>query len=115
MLNVALVAFDVLPTVTLKLLEAKRVIDPLIRGTVVEFMPEGISDIGDNEDIDSIVKKYRTDTEIGALNYGGTMENKQLAGVVVVMCLMMAVIGVLAELYARAIDKVRIYERVLVS
>ena len=39
------------------------------------------------------------------------MENKQLAGVVVVMCLMMAVIGVLAELYARAIDKVRIYER----
>ena len=31
-------------------------------------MPEGISDIGDNEDIDSIVKKYRTDTEIGALN-----------------------------------------------
>ena len=39
--------------------EAKRVIDPLIRGTGVEFMPEGISDIGDNEDIDSIVKKYR--------------------------------------------------------
>ena len=33
-------------------------IDPLIRGTGVEFMPEGISDIGDNEDIDSIVKKY---------------------------------------------------------
>ena len=31
-------------------------------------MPEGISDIGDNEDIDSIVKKYRTETEIGALN-----------------------------------------------
>ena len=28
-------------------LEAKRVIDPLIRGTGVEFMPEGISDIGD--------------------------------------------------------------------
>lgn len=49
-------------------LEAKRVIDPLIRGTGVEFMPEGISDIGDNEDIDSIVKKYRTETEIGALN-----------------------------------------------
>ena len=31
-------------------------------------MPEGISDIGDNEVIDSIVKKYRTETEIGALN-----------------------------------------------
>ena len=44
-------------------LEEKRVIDPLIRGTGVEFMPEGISDIGDNEDIDSIVKKYRTETE----------------------------------------------------
>ena len=49
-------------------LEEKRVIDPLIRGTGVESMPEGISDIGDNEDIDSIVKKYRTETEIGALN-----------------------------------------------
>ena len=36
--------------------------------TGVEFMPEGISDIGDNEDIDSIVKKYRTETDIGALN-----------------------------------------------
>ena len=38
-----------------------------IRGTGVEFMPEGISDIGDNEDIDSIVKKYRTETEIGSM------------------------------------------------
>jgi hypothetical protein len=49
-------------------LEVKKLVDPLIKETGVEFIPSGVRNIGDKEsDIDAIVNKFRTETEINAL------------------------------------------------
>lgn len=48
-------------------LEIKKIVDPLIKDTGVEFMPEGISDLAPDQDVDELIKEYKTKTELTAL------------------------------------------------